>query len=245
MLAINQAASAFAADADDSAVQHGLDGRQFSVRLPFACGGAIASAVGAPLHMTLRPDGKALEVRAEPTIKAEDVAFATAPKTGASPQAPSAATEDNRNAVRSVEGFWIEWPWLMAEQCPAFARLPPNDPFMTMRAADDDGHLPAAPAGPERTAGLAQFFSDSDSRLTSRSGRDYRRVVPLADGIAPPEGLFLLIEGRLRPWPGAKVIRCRANAPGTRPSCIAGARIDRVAIERADDRAVLGEWTSS
>lgn len=232
LLVINQAASAFAAGSDDRDTQNQLDGRQFSVRLPFACAGPVPSGSRDPLRMTLRPDGKSVEISAMPTIGMDNVQFESADG------APG-------TAVRAVEGFWIDWPWLTLEQCPPAAQLLPIDPFMTMRASDTDNELPVAPPPVERTAGVAQFFSDTDSRLGSRSGRDYRRVVPLREGQAPPKGLFLLIEGRLRHWPDGKVIRCSATVPGARPSCIAGAAIDRVAIERADDKTILGEWTSN
>jgi hypothetical protein len=232
LLAIAEAASAFSAGIDDSKAQRELDGRQFSVRLPFACAGPLTGDADAPMKMTLRSDSKVLEVRAVPTIGPNDVAM-------------ERDEQGEDNPIRAIEGFWIEWPWMMAEQCPPSAQLPPTDPFMTMRAAGKVDDLPPAPPEPERTAGIAQFFTATDSRLASRSGRDYHRVVPLAEGVAAPKGLYLMLEGRLRTWPDGKVIRCSASQHGGRPPCIAGSTIDRVAIERADDLSVIGEWTAN
>lgn len=236
--AIRAAAGAFAAGVDDRKVQTDLDGRRFAVRLAFACDGPVDEASTAPLRMTVRAGGRSIEVRAMPD---PDVAGA----------APDEGGSDNPAAIQSAEGFWFNYPWLLAEQCPAPRAVasrevaeregasggPPRTP------GPDDRDARTVSVG-ERSAGIAQYFTSEDSRLRDRSGRGYSKVVPLAEGEAPPGGLFLLLEGRLRTWPDGFVIRCRAVRKAAQPSCVAAATIDRVAVERIDDRSILAEWTT-
>lgn len=237
--AIRAAAGAFAAGADDRKLQADLDGRRFAVRLAFACDGPVDEASTAPLRMTVRAGGRSMEIRAMPDL---DVAGA----------APGEGGSDNPAAIQSAEGFWFSYPWLLAEQCPApravasrevagregASRGPPITP------GPDDRDARTVSEETERSAGIAQYFTSEDSRLLDRSGRGYSKVVPLAEGEAPPKGLFLLLEGRLRTWPDGYVIRCRAAQKGTQPSCVAAATIDRVAVERIGDRSILAEWTT-
>lgn len=229
--AIGTAANAFAAGSDDRKVQANLKGRRFAVRMPFACNGPVDEKSTAPLRMTTRAGSRGFEIRAVPDL---DAAGAEIDQAGG----------DNPAAIQSVEGFWFRYPWLLAEQCPA-PRAPgvaDRNPSVTL--GPDASVEQAAAQEMERSAGIAQFFTSEDSRLLHRSGRDYRKVVALPKGSAPPKGLFLLLEGRLRAWPDGKVVRCRDPGKGKRPSCIAAATIDRVAVERIDDRSILAEWTT-
>lgn len=237
--AIRAAAGAFAAGVDDRKVQGDLDGRRFAVRLAFACDGPVDEASTAPLRMTVRAGGRSMEIRAMPDL---DVAGA----------APDEGRNDNPGAIQSAEGFWFSYPWLLAEQCPAPRAVASRE----VEGRESASRSPATTPGPddrgaktasmdsERSAGIAQYFTSEDSRLLNRSGRGYSKVVPLAEGEAPPRGLFLLLEGRLRTWPDGLVIRCRVARKATQPSCVAAATIDRVAVERIDDRSILAEWTT-
>lgn len=236
--AIRAAAGAFAAGVDDRKVQKDLDGRRFAVRLAFACDGPVDEASTAPLRMTVRAGGRSMEIRAMPDL---DVAGA----------APDEGGSNNPAAIQSAEGFWFSYPWLLAEQCPApravasrevagregASGTPPRTP------EPDNRDARTVSVETERSAGIAQYFTSEDSRLLNRSGRGYSKVVPLAEGEVPPRGLFLLLEGRLRTWPDGFVIRCRVARQATQPSCVAAATIDRVAVERMDDRSILAEWT--
>jgi hypothetical protein len=216
------AASAFAAGLEDREQQAELNNRRFTIRLPFACDGPSDSASDAPLRMILRPDGRSIELRVAPDL---DAAAA-----GLSP--PSEPSLDE-NAIQAVEGFWIDQPWLLADRCPAPKPAPP--------AAKT---TPADTAEPPPTVGIAHYFSGADSRVSRRSGRDYSKVVSLPEGTSVPTGLVLVIEGRMRQWPGGKVIRCRHTGAGRPPACIAAAAIDRVTVERLDDSSILAEWTT-
>jgi hypothetical protein len=127
--------------------------------------------------------------------------------------------------VEAIEGFWIARPWLLSEVCPA--------PTSAL-----DG-----PASPE-TLAIAEVFPKTGSRVARRANRPYTVTRKLAEGEAPPSGGFrLLLEGRL----GARAesggpIRCAADNPGRRPTCIILVTFDRVAFED-EAGAVLGEWT--
>lgn len=227
--ALGEAASAFAAGIDDMEAQRAMVGRRFAFRLAFGCAGDDADS---PLRLTVRPDGRSYEARARFTIGAEE-ATDFIPK----PSDPDAVEVPAASAIEAVEGFWVERPWLLAEQCPR-----PVEPVVATDVPDAGRQ--AAPPPPERLAGIAQFVTPGDSRLSLRGGRDYVKVVPLAEGVTPPPGLLLLVEGRLRAWPDGKAIECRDNPGGGQPRCLVGVTIDRVAFERADDRALVAEWTN-
>ena len=67
-----------------------------------------------------------------------------------------------------------------------------------------------------------------------------RRADP---AILPPEGGFnLVLEGRLRPWPEAGVIRCSGAGGAARPVCIVSAEFDRVAFENPATGMTVAQW---
>lgn len=219
--AVAQAASAFAAGADDRSAQAKLEGRRFVMKMRFGCGGPAAADGKEALRWRVRSD-RSLEIRATPDLSLDDPALAGTPT----------------DTVEAVEGFWIPQPWLFSERCPA----------------------PGSPATlgvpPERSVGIAQYYTDDESRVERRSGRDYVSTVSLepdaagagnaASGVneaLPREGLFLSLEGRLRPWPDGKVIRCTAGATGGRPSCIVSIKMDRVAFIDPSDGSEIDEWS--
>ena len=130
--------------------------------------------------------------------------------------------------IEAVEGFWLTRPWLMIDACPANRAAPP-----------------ATAATPARLVGIAQYFTSEDSRVGHRSGRSYVSVEKVASAAELPDsGLVLLLEGRLRTWPGGKVIRCTGAGSASQPVCVAAARLDRAAFVRPDDGSVLAEWRS-
>lgn len=242
LAAIGEAASAYAAGTDDMAAQRALAGRRFAFRMAFGCNDEQAIPKDAPLRLNIRADGKSYEARARFSIDAEEAGFAftKAEASTASDKAAPAA----KAAVETVEGFWIERPWLLAEQCPKEPAAAPDEPT-TEDAKDKDAADAPAPLPPrEHSAGIAQYFTPADSRVGTRAGRDYVKVVTLAEGQTAPKGMMLLVEGRLRAWPDGKIIECRDSRTGGRPVCIAGITVDRVAFERADDRTVVAEWTN-
>lgn len=230
LAAIGAAASAHAAGSDDRAGQRALAGRRFSIRMPFACPG-LDGAGRSQYSLTMRPDGRSFELRAVPSLTAADAVIA---------ESGAALPE----GVEEIEGFWIDRPWNVTDGCPPPPAPPPGAPKEGPAAtAEEPDPPPVPPERPaERSAGLVQLFAETDSRVGRRSGRDYRVVVRLAEGEALPQGMALVVDGRLRPWPDGRAIRCVGSDPHRRPACIAGADIDRVAFVRGDTGEVLSEW---
>lgn len=226
LLALGDAATAFAIGADDTDAQQALAGKRFAFRMAFGCPNGDEEK--GPLKLMARPDGKSYEARARFTISSAEAAdFLPDVDNPDETELPAS------NIIETVEGFWVERPWMLAESCPV---TPP---------AAVPTEVDAAPPPPDHVAGIAQFLTPTDSRVAIRGGRDYVKVVPLKEGETVPPGLLLLVEGRLRAWPDGKTIECRANVNGGRPVCLIGVRIDRVAFERIDDRSVVAEWTNS
>lgn len=130
--------------------------------------------------------------------------------------------------IEAVEGFWLERPWLLGDACP-------------------NGRTKADATASEasRLVGIAQYFTSEDSRVGQRSGRSYASVEKIASpDELPKAGLVLLLQGRLRRWPGGNVIRCWGPGNDRPPQCVAAAHVDRVAFVRPEDRSVLAEWRS-
>lgn len=225
--AIDDAAGSFELSLDDREAQAQLVNRQFVLRIPFGCGGAPVTS--GPLTVTLRPDGKSMALSATPDI--------------------GAATLGSDSKVEDAEGFWIPRPWVSAEQCPELPEA------VAVESGDNAvvGNEAAALAPPtpkpaplsvltEKTAAIVQFFTPNDSRVVRRDGKAYSAVVPVEDGKLPAEGIALRVEGRLRPFPTGRVIRCRVSAAGLRPVCFVSIQADRIAFERLADKAILAEW---
>ena len=125
--------------------------------------------------------------------------------------------------IEAVEGFWIPRPWLLSDDCPAETSA-------------------GAAAPPPPTVGIAHYFTADDSRVSRRSRRSYEIVRRAEPAILPPSGGFnLVLEGRLKPWPQAGVIRCR-GAGDTRPICIVSAEFDRVSFENPDTGQIVAQW---
>ncbi|MEO8619093.1 MAG: hypothetical protein ABI412_07000, partial [Sphingomicrobium sp.] len=176
--AAEEAASAFATGTDDSGLQRSMSGRRFAFRMAFGCPGyPLPDAATPSMRLKIRDDGKSYEVRATFSLDAADAGFAKS-----SIPAPVTTSPDAPPAVESVEGFWIQRPWLRAEQCPKFP-LQPSEPkgdegtgvAATKKGSDGS----AAMIEPDRTVGLARFFTSADSRVGARAGRDYVKVATI------------------------------------------------------------------
>ncbi len=137
--------------------------------------------------------------------------------------AGAGVTASPEEPIEAVEGFWIPRPWMLADACPA-----------------NPSEASAAP--PQPTVGVAHYFTADDSRVPRRSQRSYEIVRRAEPAILPPSGGFnLVLEGRLKPWPQAGVIRCR-SAGDTRPVCIVSAEFDRVSFENPETGQTVAQW---
>ena len=97
----------------------------------------------------------------------------------------------------------------------------------------------------QHRVGIAQFFSDTDSRTLRRDGRPYQATKALADGQAPSaQGYDLVLSGRLKRLPDGRVIACKVEQASRPPQCIVSVDFDRVWIERPDTKESLAEWNA-
>lgn len=230
LIAVARAASAHATGTDDLAAQRKLDGRQFEVRLRFGCDG---QGPGRGDHgWSIDPDGRTLRLRAVPTLSLDDV--------------PLAAVAGGR--LEAAEGFWLPRPWLLTAACPAHLPEPETGPSATGDGAERPGQEAAAAARTEEVAvqriGIARFFTREDSRTGRRIDRPFQAVVQLKEGERAGQGGFnLVLSGRLSGLGGGRVIHCTGDGQDRPPDCIVAADVDRVWIERPEDKAILAEWT--
>jgi hypothetical protein len=220
------ARSAAAAGVDDSQAQRALDGKQFELRIRFGCSGAAAKLQDAALGWTYNADRRVLRISATPTLNGDD---------------PLVEQLDAKD-IEAVEGFWIPRPWMLQASCPAPPAAPVAAPETDM--AQQPATATAMAAG---RIGIAQFFTAADSRTMRRDHRPYAATKTLDAGTAQVgvKGFDLVLEGRLQPGPGGRVILCKSSAVDRPPDCIVSARIDRVRFEQPDTGATIAEWGSS
>lgn len=258
LAAAAEAASATAAGAEAPASLRSLDGRQFELRIRFGCRGPSNDLEERWLGWSFDPAARRIRVRAMPTIS-KDVPL-VARITG--------------DRFEAVEGFWIPRPWLLQPICPAAAAVQAVQAQPQTQAGADDRQQrqperaeaqqarrqPSAAGGsgeeeeraevepvptPPRI-GIAQFFTDEDSRTRRRDMRPYQAGQTLAEGKAiSSQGYNLVLSGRLRALPGAGVIQCSARNPDSPPECIISAEFLRVWIEQPGTGEVIAEWGGS
>ena len=170
----------------------------------------------------------------------------------------------------AVEGFWIPRPWLLQPVCPATAAVQRVEHQSQMRQpadaqqqqqpsegrAQQERRQPGASAAPDSTGeeraepvptspriGIAQFFTDEDSRTRRRDMRPYQASHTLAEGKAiSSQGYNLVLSGRLRALPGRGIIECAARSAESPPECIISAEFLRVWIEQPATSEVIAEW---
>ena len=210
------AASAYASGQPSTG--ENLVGRSFSVRIAFGCAGPAVDTEGKAAdglaRWTWSRDGRAARLSMTP-----------ADWTG-SPLLAAAGTELPWEAV---EGFWTPRPWMMSEDCPRTEAEPSSA-----------GGTEVSP----QTVALAAVYEKGGSRIGRRSGRAYaftRRFEAGQTPLAPEGGYRLRLEGRLVAFPGGRAVRCQADNPDQRPTCVVAVALDRVAFEDVAG-GLLSEW---
>jgi len=126
-----------------------------------------------------------------------------------------------------VRGFWVPRSWLLTPSCPrgGSAEMPNSSP---------------------PSVGIAQFFTSSDSRASRRPGRALETVQRVApDAVPGPDGLDLVLTGRLQPLGGGKVIHCSSTTPAERPVCILSVEFSSISIQDPRSGSSLAEWAIS
>ena len=239
LAAVDAAASAYAAGqsaaSQSPASPDTLVGRRFVVRQAFACSPADlqppeteTSEAGTDQNKgralaALAPDRKTLQLSLSPADLTE-----------------SPLILDGGQTWESVEGFWLQRPWIRTDDCPA---LPTPVEGETPSPAVNTG----ATETPAPSVGLAAVFETHGSRLSRRNGRAYAFTVRGAGDlpvILPPGGYRLVLEGRAIAFANGRAIRCASQSPNQRPICLVAAQVDRVAFEDATGRT-LSEWRSN
>jgi hypothetical protein len=195
-----------------------LAGRAFELRLPFGCSGPSLDPA-APLGWSFDGAAGTLRVRAQP------VRWPPAEWLPARGDAPLAET---------VEGFWVNRPWSMAETCAASSAPTPavSEPTAPERAAPE----------PE-TVGIAEFFPPGASRVGRRDGKAFEAVEKVAaDALDSSRGFRLRLRGRLVASPDGRVVLCRAPNPDVRPQCLLSVTLDEVAVENGATDETVATW---
>ena len=235
LLAVAQAASSAALNANDAEQQRRLDGKRFELRIRFGCPAGREAATGSRFSIAFDEAERTLRIRAAPDLALDDARIA--PLAG--------------EAIEAAEGFWLRRPWLLAAQCPLAAPTPdqpdataPAETKLAAPAAPAPGDPAEARPGTAPNVGIAQFYTNTDARTGRRDRRAYETTQVLGEDERPsPEGYNLVLSGRLRPMPGGQVISCRVTSFDVPPDCVVSALFDRVWIERPDTKAILAEWS--
>lgn len=255
LAAVAEAASATAAGAGTPETVRALDGRQFELRIRFGCRGPSNELGDRWLGWSFDPEKRRIRVRAMPTIS-KDVTL---------------VAQLSGEQFEAVEGFWIPRPWLLQPVCPAAAAVRGvQDQSQAQRTGDaqqqskpnegraqqerrqpgrdearriDGDEERAEPVPTPPRVGIAQFFTDEDSRTGRRDMRPYQAGHTLAEGKAiSSQGYNLVLSGRLRALPGRGVVQCSARNPNSPPECIVSAEFLRVWIEQPATREIIAEW---
>lgn len=230
---VAKAASIASLGRDASREQRALDGKPFELRIRFGCpvrAAEQASSGRGPFNVRFHQEDRTLKVSARPDLTLDD------------PKIAARAGE----GIESVEGFWMYRPWQLAAGCSAVPgavqgsqdALPPTSE--AAKAGDA-----AAPAPSGWRVGIAQFFSDADSRTRRRDQRAYEATKLIPAGEAPSaQGYDLVLSGRLRKLPQGSVISCVVDSKEAPPECVVSAEFDRVSIEQPTTGEVLAQWGS-
>ena len=237
LTAIDAAASDAAAGRGAPAGTDPLADRRFRLRIAFGCQGPTpvppegADDTGAP-GWSRSGDARTVRLR-----------FTPADWTAGGPAGPAV------QGFESVGGVWINQPWIRTADCPAAASGAAGTPGTgapgtgAPRTEGPGTGTPAFTAAP--TVGLALLRAEGASRLGRDDSRAFTYTVrgegdaPAAD---PVKGYRLVLEGRLTPWAGGRVIRCAVTRAEARPTCVAGVIIDHLAYEDGVTGETLGEW---
>lgn len=224
LLAATRAASDFAAGIAASEQQKDLAGKKFEFRIRFGCGGPDGKETAAPFGWTFDKSNGALKVRAVPNLKAKD--------------APVKAIAGE--AFETVEGFWLQRPWLLDAVCPRTDTATEAQPEKPGEVAKPPA--PETAAQPLKTVGIAQFFTATGPRTMRRSGRPYEATKKLDEGQEPKGEFDLILSGRIAPLPDGRVIACTRSSVSERPVCIVSVEFGKVWIERADTHEQIAQW---
>jgi hypothetical protein len=223
VIAAIRVASAISAGEDDRALQQKLDGRRFEVRMRFGCTAAASETRG----WRFKEDDRSLRLQVTPDLSKED----------------PAVTGLGGDSFESVEGFWLQRPWMLSAACPRPAQSQPQPEPKGDEEPAADIEQPA-PAIAAWRLGVAQFYGEADSRTSRRDQRPYQATKVLDPGQQPsPQGYDFILTGRLRALPDKRVIACLLKKSTQPPDCIVSVHVDGARMERPDTKELLAEWS--
>jgi hypothetical protein len=134
---------------------------------------------------------------------------------------------------------------LLHATCPAGRPVIDQATNPEIQHATDRGEQEDAPPDPPavQRVGIAQFFTPEDSRTRRRIDRPFEAVRQLKAGESVgQQGFDLVLSGRLRARVDGRVILCAGTGENRPPDCVVSADVDRVWIERPEDKAMMAEW---
>jgi hypothetical protein len=191
-----------------------LVGRNFSLRIAFACNG-MQSGPAAQVSLNLDPANKSVTLAARP-----------GDWTGLAQLQPA----PGKTAIEAAAGFWIPRPWAYAEKCPPQRDYPvPATP--TPATAPSLGLVQLSTA------------SDSRVGQHGAHDYEFTRKITDADAAVLGHAYQLVLEGRITGFENGSALRCAAESPDHRPVCLYAVAFDHVAFEDADTGTVLANWT--
>ncbi|MEG3164477.1 hypothetical protein U1701_07720 [Sphingomonas sp. PB2P19] len=203
------------------------EGARFQIDLPFGCDGPASEDSREPFQW--RYDATSSSLRVSVASAAFDAGeWLGTPPSGAGSTASPTAREE------AMEGFWIARPWSSRETC-------------------NSGSALAAPIGidavtlPGQTLGLAQIFTDQDSRNARRRGKPYESVRRMDESdLKIDQGLRVRLRGRIARFPDGSTVRCRQPAgKEQRPVCLVAVTFDDVAIENPSTQETIATFASA
>lgn len=233
LLAILEASSNAALGKIDQEAQRKLDGKRFALRLRFGCQGPATKSDASPRSWRLDEKRNVQSFRIGLDFgKDAELVQAIEPE-----------------AFEAVEGFRIERPWLLEAACPQAPNPVAPEATETATAAKSQPAEPAAEPPASTTGpqiGIAQFFTETDTRTHRRDNRDYRATKALAEGeLVSRAGYDLVISGRLRRLPDGRVIACEGRGGARPPDCIVSAEFEEVAIEPPGGGGTIAKWAGA
>jgi hypothetical protein len=199
---------------------------QFEIYLPFGCDGPAPADSNAPFRWRYDADTSSLRISVAP-VSWEPGEWLRQPSGDSGASEPPTKSE-------AIEGFWISRPWSSLETC-------------------ESGAARTAPQGidavtlPGQTLGLAQIFSDEDSRIGRRAGKPYEAVIRMDEkDLNIESGLRVRLRGRISRFPGDLPVRCRQPAgKDQRPVCLVAVTFDDVAVDNPVTQQVMATWASA
>lgn len=237
LLAVAKATSAQAMGVRDHMMQQHLDRQPFELKIRFGCNGPASSPGSEPLLWRFDRERRTLRLRAALTLSKETPAIG---QLGA--------------PFESVEGFWLDRPWLFQPACPISVQrdseVAHEDEDVAKetvtRAVERNSTSMLRSGAPNRgfqDVGVAQFFSADESRTLRRNSRAYEATKLLAgDQYPSSQGYNLVLSGRLRALSSGLVISCVVGTADGPPPCVVSVELDRVRFEDPSSGETLAEW---